>query len=74
MGGKPGIRKQLEAGKLFLQEIERSIEKRENFCFETTLSGKSHLSRVRPMLAEGWRVNLIYHWLPGGERYCRKCR
>ena len=34
MGSKPGIRKQLEAGKLFLQEIERPIEKRENFCFE----------------------------------------
>ena len=34
MGSKPGIRKPLEAGKLFLQEIKRSIEKRENFCFE----------------------------------------
>ena len=45
-------KKRLEAGKLFLQEIERSMEKREDFAFETTLSGKSHLSRVRRMLED----------------------
>ncbi len=33
----------LKAGKLFLQEVEDCIEKRENFAFETTLSGKAHL-------------------------------
>ena len=60
-------KKRLEAGKLFLQEIERSMEKREDFAFETTLSGKSHLSRVRRMLDDGWRVNLIYLWLPTVE-------
>ncbi len=57
--------KQFEAGKLFLREIEQSIQKRENFAFETTLSGKSHLSRVSRMLEDGWRVELIYLWIPG---------
>ena len=59
--------KRVEAGKLFLREIEQSIVSRENFAFETTLSGKAHLSKVRRMLAEGWRVNLIYLWLPRVE-------
>ena len=59
--------KLLEAGKLFLREVERAVETRADFAFETTLSGKSHLARVRRMLKEGWRVNLIYLWLPGAE-------
>lgn len=57
--------KQLEAGKLFLREIKQAIQERENFAFETTLSGKSHLARVRRMLEDGWCVNLIYLWIPG---------
>ncbi len=67
-------KKQLEAGKLFLREIEQSIEARENFAFETTLSGKSHLSKVRRMLTEGWRVSLIYLWLPGVEASLSRVR
>ena len=67
-------KKRLEAGKLFLQEIERSMEKRGDFAFETTLSGKSHLSKVRRMLAKGWRVNLIYLWLPGVEASLNRVR
>ena len=66
--------KLLEAGKLFLREIERSEKKRANFAFETTLSGKSHLSRVRRMLEDGWRVNLIYLWLPGVEASLNRVR
>ena len=66
--------KQVEAGRLFLREIEQSIESRENFAFETTLSGKSHLSRVRRMLAEGWRVNLVYLWLPRVEASLNRVR
>lgn len=67
-------KKQLEAGKLFLREIEHSVEAREHFAFETTLSGKSHLSKVRRMLKSGWRVNLIYLWLPGVEASLNRVR
>ena len=67
-------KKQLKAGRLFLREIEQSIDARENFAFETTVSGKSHLSKVRRMLAEGWRVNLIYLWLPGVEASLNRVR
>ncbi len=66
--------KQLEAGKLFLAEIERAIVKRENFAFETTLSGGSHLPRIRRMLEDGWRVSLIYLWIPGIETSLKRVR
>ncbi len=57
----------IEAGKIFLQKVEECIEKRENFAFETTLSGTAHLARVSRMLKDGWRVNLIYLWIPSAE-------
>ncbi len=59
--------KLLEAGRLFLREVERRIEKRDHFAFETTLSGTAHLARVRRMLEGGWKVNLIYLWIPSAE-------
>ena len=67
-------KKQVEADKLFLREIGRSIEVRENFAFETTLSGKSHLSKVRRILAEGWCVNLVYLWLPRVQASLNRAR
>lgn len=64
----------LEAGRLFLREIERCIEKREHFAFETTLSGAAHLARVRRMLADGWLVNMIYLWIPDAETSLNRVR
>lgn len=54
----------LVASRLFLAEIESSIEKRESFAFETTLAGRSYLRLVRRLHAQGWRVELIYLALP----------
>ena len=56
--------KQMAASKLFLKEIKQAIQRRENFAFETTLSGKSYLRLIRQMQAEGWLVELIYLYLP----------
>ncbi len=55
------------ASRLFLREIENRIEQRENFAFETTLSGRSYLKLVRRLRAEDWRVELIYLALPNIE-------
>jgi predicted ABC-type ATPase len=56
--------KQMAASRLFLKEIKQAIYLRENFAFETTLSGKSYLSLIRNIQAEGWLVELIYLYLP----------
>jgi predicted ABC-type ATPase len=54
----------IAASRIFLTEIRRYIRKREDFCFETTLAGKTYLSLIHQMLTGGWQVELYYLWLP----------
>lgn len=57
----------LAASRLFLKEIHNYIDMRVSFGFETTLSGRSYLKLVNHLLADGWRVELIYLALPDVE-------
>jgi predicted ABC-type ATPase len=57
----------LPASRLFLREIENRIQARQDFAFETTLSGRSYLRLLRRLRSEGWRVELIYLALPSVE-------
>ena len=52
------------ASRLFLGEVERCINARKTFAFETTLSGRSYLKKIRQLRSDGWRVELIYLALP----------
>lgn len=54
----------LAASRLFLGEIEASIDRREDFGFETTLAGRGYLKLVRRLRSQGWHVELIYLALP----------
>lgn len=54
----------LAASRLFLREIENRIRARQDFAFETTLSGRSYLKLIKRLRAEGWWVELIYLALP----------
>lgn len=60
-------RELLAASRLFINEIETCITLRENFAFETTLSGRSYLKLVKRLRADGWHVELIYLALPSME-------
>lgn len=55
------------ASRLFTQEIERHIQLRQNFAFETTLAGRSYLRLIHRLRSEGWQVALIYLALPSVE-------
>jgi len=57
-------RELMTASKLFLNEIHRYISRRESFTFETTLSGKAYAKLISKLHADGWRVELIYLWIP----------
>jgi len=48
------------ASRLFLKEIERHIQTRHDFGFETTLAGRGYLRLIRRLRTEGWRVELIF--------------
>jgi predicted ABC-type ATPase len=60
-------RERIAAARLFLGEIDRFVGKRESFGFETTLSGTTYLRLIDTLRKSGWRVVLIYLFLPSVE-------
>lgn len=62
------------AGRIFLREIAAQIDRRADFAFETTLSGKTHLRTIRAMQRDGWQVHLFYLWLPDVEMAVARVR
>lgn len=60
-------RKLLAASRLFIREIENRVQDRQDFAFETTLSGRSYLKLIKRLRSESWRVELIYLALPTVE-------
>jgi len=65
-------RELVAASRLFLNEIETRISRRENFAFETTLSGRGYLKLIERLHGENWRVNLLYLALPNVEMSIRR--
>lgn len=57
----------MQATRLFLAEIEQKIRQREDFAFETTLSGRVYLPKIREWRSQGWRVVMVYLYLPSAE-------
>jgi predicted ABC-type ATPase len=51
---------QIAAGRLFLSELDRLAASREDFAFESTLSGLSYLPRLKRWREDGYRVEIIY--------------
>jgi predicted ABC-type ATPase len=52
------------AGRLLVERIQTFIRSGESFAFETTCAGRAHAHWLRECKAEGWRVTLIFLWLP----------
>lgn len=48
------------AGKLFLRELDRLATAREDFAFESTLSGLAYVPRLRRWKAAGYRIEILY--------------
>jgi predicted ABC-type ATPase len=60
-------RELVAASRIFLQEIENSVMKGQDFAFETTLAGKSYLKLLKRLRRLNWQVELIYLALPSVE-------
>lgn len=50
----------VSAGRLMLREIDRLVECREDFSFETTLSGLNHAVRLRRIKEIGYRIEILF--------------
>jgi predicted ABC-type ATPase len=50
----------LNAGRLFLGELDRLARARQDFAFESTLSGLTYLSRIKRWKAAGYRIEMAF--------------
>ncbi len=57
----------LEAGSMMLNRLRELAARRANFAFETTLASRSFAPRIRDLLANGYRFDLVFLWLPSPE-------
>jgi predicted ABC-type ATPase len=54
----------MRAGRIMLDLLDDLAKRREDFAFETTLSGRGYLRWLRRLRAEGYAVRLFFLWLP----------
>lgn len=57
----------VRSGRVMLSEIRRHARAGRSFAFETTLSGRGYIARIRRWRAAGYRVKLIFLSLPKPE-------
>lgn len=59
-------------GRMVLTRIRELVALKENFAFETTLSGKTYLNLINTMKATGYRVSLIFLWVESADLAVRR--
>ncbi len=57
----------IAAGKLMLQRIGELMRRGESFAIETTCAGRSHVRLLSECRDHGYRLTLIFLWLPSAE-------
>lgn len=55
---------QIQAARILLKNLKQSIEKRETFALESTLSGKTYAKYLEQAKENGFRIVLHFLWLP----------
>lgn len=62
-GGLSPLRPELaarQAGRLVLTELSRLVKARENFAFESTLSGRTYLQLLTRWKTAGYRIEIVF--------------
>lgn len=57
----------LESGRLMLERINDLMKKKVDFAFETTLSTRSYVNKVKFAQKLGYHVTLLFYWLESPE-------
>jgi predicted ABC-type ATPase len=57
----------LAAGRVMLARMESLIAAGTSFAFETTCAGRGHLALIRRCQDLGYRVTLLFFWLPSPD-------
>ena len=53
-----------EAGRIMLRRLDQLFRSRQDFAFETTLTGHGYVGLLQEMRAAGYRIRLDYLWIP----------
>ena len=64
----------IKAGRLLLNEIRESMDRRETFALESTLSGKTYIRIFKRALCLGYELELHYLWLSNVEQAIARVR
>jgi predicted ABC-type ATPase len=54
----------IPAARLMIERIKSLVGAGQSFAIETTCSGRTQVGWLRACKADGWRVTLVYLWLP----------
>ncbi|QDU43736.1 Zeta toxin [Symmachiella dynata] len=57
----------IEAGRVMLRRLDELTRERRDFAFETTLASRSLKRRLMQLSRDGYRIHLIFLWLPTPE-------
>jgi predicted ABC-type ATPase len=57
----------VRAGRLLLERIRELARDKQDFGFETTLSGRIYIRLLHQMQQQGYRVILFFLWLPSAD-------
>jgi len=63
-----------EAGRVMIAQLHELADKRADFAFETTLSGRAYIPFLKRLRAAGYRVELHYYWLQSPEMSVERVR
>jgi predicted ABC-type ATPase len=55
------------AGRLLLQELDRLVEAKADFAFESTLSGLRYAKRIEDWKVRGYSIEIVYIRLPSPQ-------
>jgi predicted ABC-type ATPase len=62
----------IAAGRLMIERIHELIARGESFAFETTCSGRAHAQTLLKCRDAGYRLTLIFLWLPSAKDALRR--
>jgi predicted ABC-type ATPase len=60
-------RASIQAGRIMLAQIHSLGNRREDFGFETTLSGKTYFRFINDLKGIGYRIYLYFLWIPSPD-------
>ena len=58
---------QMQAGRILLRNLEKSLLAKESFALESTLSGQTYIRYLKQAKSLGYEIYLHYLWLPSAE-------